>query len=237
MEAYKEIMQHSRLYSSYLNTIVITVTGTFIALTMYILTAYPLSKKELRGRGLFMIFIVFTMMFNGGLIPNFYLIKQLGLYNTLSAVILVSVFSAFNLILVKNFFEQLPHSLVEAAKIDGAGEWFILWRIVVPLSMPILSTIALFTAVGYWNNFFSAVVYIKDPQKWPLMLFLREIIMGARMKEMASAGNLAEFQKSEVNQISIQYATLLLVILPIICVYPFLQKHFVKGVLVGSVKG
>ena len=237
LAAYREIMQHTRLYSSYGNTIAVSLFGTILALLLYVLTAYPLSKKELKGRGIIMVFIIFTMMFSGGLIPSFYLIRQLKLYDTLTAVILVSVFSGFNLILVKNFFEQLPQSLIEAAKIDGASEWFILWKIVIPLSMPIISTIALFTAVGYWNNFFTSVVYIKSPQKWPLMLFLREIIMGARMREMASGGNLAEIQRSEVNQISIQYATLLLVILPIICVYPFLQKHFVKGVLVGSVKG
>lgn len=237
LDAYEQLMRHQRLYSSYMNTIIITVTGVSSSLVLYILTAYPLSKRELKGRKIIMVLIVFTMMFNGGLIPNYYLVRGLGLLDSLAAIVLTAMFSGFNLILVKNFFESLPESLIEAAKIDGASEPYILAKIVVPLSTPILATICLFTAVGYWNNFFSAVIYIRSPEKWTLMLFLREIIMGAKMAEMSSDGNLAELNKNAVQQVSLQYATLLLVVAPIMCVYPFLQKYFVKGIMIGSIKG
>lgn len=236
IDAYIEILKHHRLYTSYMNTIIITIMGVAGSLLLYILTAYPLSVKGLRGRKTIMVIIIFTMMFNGGLIPNYYLIRELKLLDTLTAIIITAMFSGFNMILIKNYLESLPASIIEAAKIDGANEPYILFRIIVPLSTPILATIALFTAVSYWNNFFSAVVYIKNPDKWTLMLFLREIIMGAKMQEMTSGSNLAEVNKVDVQQISLQYATLLLVVAPIICVYPFLQKYFVKGIMIGSVK-
>lgn len=236
VSAYKEILGHNLLYSSYLNTIIITVSTIFLSLFIYVTGAYSLSRKGLKGKGIFMTAIVFTMMFNGGTIPNYYLIRTLNLYNSLWALIFMGAFSAFNLILVKNFFESLPDALIEAAKIDGASEPRILARIVLPISKPILATIALYTAVGSWNNFFNAVIYIKDTDKWPLMLLLREIIMGASMQEIAAGGNILE-TADKTQPIMLQYATLLIVMVPILCVYPFLQKHFVKGVTVGAVKG
>lgn len=236
LSAYKEILGHNLLYSSYVNTIVVTICTIFLSLFIYVTGAYSLSRKGLKGKGFFMTLIVFTMMFNGGIVPNYYLIKSLNLYNSLWALIFTGAFSAFNLILMKNFFESLPNALIEAAKVDGANEPTILFRIVLPLSKPILATIALYTAVGSWNNFFNAVIYIKDTSKWPLMLLLREIIMGASMQEIASGGNILE-TADKTQPIMLQYATLLIVMVPILCIYPFLQKHFVKGVTVGAVKG
>lgn len=236
LSAYKEILGHNLLYSSYMNTIVVTICTIFLSLFIYVTGAYSLSRKGLKGKGFFMTLIVFTMMFNGGIVPNYYLIKSLNLYNSLWALIFTGAFSAFNLILMKNFFESLPNALIEAAKVDGANEPTILFRIVLPLSKPILATIALYTAVGSWNNFFNAVIYIKDTSKWPLMLLLREIIMGASMQEIASGGNILE-TADKTQPIMLQYATLLIVMVPILCIYPFLQKHFVKGVTVGAVKG
>ncbi|MFE5321548.1 carbohydrate ABC transporter permease [Paenibacillus sp. NPDC056579] len=235
--AYEEILSHPILWKSYLNTIIVTVSGVIIGAFLYLITAYPLSKSHLRGRRLFMLLIVFTMLFNGGLIPNFYLMRSLGLLDTLAALILPALFSGFSLILMKNFMESLPEELEEAARIDGASEPYILFRVVFPLSMPIVATLGLFAAVGYWNNFFNGVVYIRSVEKWPLMLFLREIIEGSKMMEISTGGNAAELGAGTVPTETLKYATLMIVMLPILCVYPFLQKYFVKGLMLGSVKG
>ena len=234
--AYKEIMSHRILWTSYMNTIIVTVVGVAIGLFLYIITAYPLSKRVLKGRKFLMLLIIFTMLFSGGLIPNFYLMRSLGLLDTLAALVLPALFSAFSLILMKNYFESLPEELEEAARIDGASDPYILFRIIVPLSAPIIATLGLFAAVGYWNNFFNGVIYIRSVEKWPLMLFLREIIQGAEMKEISTGGNTAESGAVQATE-TLKYATLMIVMLPILMVYPFLQRYFVKGIMLGSVKG
>ncbi|MGG1554225.1 carbohydrate ABC transporter permease [Paenibacillus ferrarius] len=233
--SYKEILSRPILWSSYVNTIIITTVGVFGSLVLYLLMAYPLSKKFLKGRSIILIAIIFTMLFNGGIIPNYYLMRSLGLLDTLAALILPSLFSGFNLILMKSFIESLPEELEEAASIDGASYPYILMRILVPLTKPILATLALFGAVGYWNNFFNAVLYIQSDSKWPLMLYLREVIEAASM--MAVNANAAEMGPNSVTSETLQYATLMVVMVPILLVYPFLQKYFVKGMLLGSVKG
>ncbi|MFK7694443.1 carbohydrate ABC transporter permease [Paenibacillus sp. HJGM_3] len=233
--AYKEIMSRSLLWRSYLNTILVTVSGVGIGILLYILTAYPLSKKVLKGRKTLMVLVIFTMLFNGGLIPNFYLMRSLGLLDTLAALTLPALISGFSLILMKNFFESLPEELEEAARIDGASDPYILFRIVVPLSKPIVATLCLFAAVGYWNNFFNGIIYIRSETKWPLMLYLREVIEAA--STMAQQANAAEMGASQVTSETLKYATLMIVMIPILCVYPFLQKFFVKGIMLGSVKG
>lgn len=235
LAALKSVFGNELILTSYSNTILITVIGTFIDLCLLLITAYPLSKAHLRGKKIFMGLIIFTMLFNGGLIPNFYLVKNLGLLDTQWALILPRLLMAFNIILLKNFFENLPLSLEEAAKIDGASDFCILYKIMIPLSKPILATLALFIAVGYWNSFFEAVIYIRDPQKWTLQLVLREIIMAANTQMLQTEGNLAEM--SATSSVTVKYATLIVAILPIVCVYPFLQKYFVKGIMVGAVKG
>ncbi|SDE55395.1 putative aldouronate transport system permease protein [Paenibacillus sp. UNCCL117] len=235
-EAYREIVKHPVLWSSYLNTIIVTVSGVLIGIVLYILTAYPLSKKHLRGRGLIMVAIVFTMLFNGGLIPNYYLMRELGLINTLAALVVPALLTGFNLILMKTFMEHIPEELEEAARMDGASDPYILFRIIVPLSGPIIATLCLFSAVGYWNNFYNAIVYIRDVTNWPLMLFLREIIEGSKLNTIAG-GNAAEAMDINIMPVTLQYATLMIVMIPILCVYPFLQKYFVKGIMLGSVKG
>ncbi|MDF2923160.1 MAG: transporter permease [Paenibacillaceae bacterium] len=235
VNAYKEIMKSGILWQSYINTIVVTASGVGLGIVMYILTAYSLSKKVLKGRSTLMVLIIFTMLFNGGLIPNYYLMRSLGLLDTLPALILPALVTGFNLILMKNFFESLPEELEEAAKIDGASDPYILFRIVVPLSKPIIATLCLFAAVGYWNNFFNAIIYIRSNTKWPLMLYLREVIEGA--SAMAQSANIADLGEDTMTSETIKYATLMLVMVPILCVYPFLQKYFVKGIMLGSVKG
>lgn len=238
-DSYRDILKHPVLWSSYLNTIIVTVSGVLIGIFLYIVTAYPLSKKHLRGRQLFMIAIVFTMLFNGGLIPNYYVMRELGLINTLPALVLPMLLTGFNLILMKTFMENIPDELDEAARIDGASEPYILFRIYVPLSVPIIATLCLFTAVSYWNNFYNAIVYIRDVGKWPLMLFLREIIEGAKLTAISSGAgdNAVEAANINITPVTLQYATLMIVMLPILCVYPFVQKYFVKGIMLGSVKG
>lgn len=237
VDAYREIMSHPILWRSYGNTIVVTVTGVAVGVFLYITAAYPLSKAHLKGRSFLMLTVIFTMLFNGGLIPNFYLIRSLGLLDTLAALIVPSLFSGFSLILMKNFMEAIPEELEDAARMDGASEPYLLFRIVTPICKPVIATLVLFAAVGYWNSFFNAIVYIRSVHNWPLMLFLREIIDGARMKEIAAGGNLAELGSGGVMPETLKYATLLIVMVPILAVYPFLQKYFVKGIMLGSVKG
>jgi putative aldouronate transport system permease protein len=236
-DAYKDILSHPVLARSYLNTIMITISGVAIGIFLYIITAYPLSKVHLKGRAIMINLVIFTMLFNGGLIPNFYLIRSLGMVDTLAALVFPTLFSAFSLILMINFMQNIPEELEEAAKIDGASEPYILFKIVVPLSMPIIATLTLFAAVGYWNSFFSAIIYIRSVENWPLMLFLREVIEGAKMLQISAGGNNAEIGNMNVMPETLKYATIMIVILPILSVYPFLQRYFVKGIMLGSVKG
>jgi putative aldouronate transport system permease protein len=184
-----------------------------------------------------MVILVITMLFNGGLIPNFYLVRALGLLDTLWALILTQALSAFNVILMKNFFAAIPQSLDDSARIDGASYPMILVRVVLPLSKAVLATIGLFLAVMYWNGLLGSMVYIESREKWPIQLFLREIIASARALENMTQGNLAEAASRQVAPVTLQYAVLMISIVPILFVYPFLQKHFSKGVLLGAIKG
>ena len=235
--AFRYVFSSSLILSSYRNTIIITILGTLISVIVTILTAYPLSKKSLKGKSIIMNLLIFSMMFSGGIIPDFYLIRSLGLLDTLWALILPSVISSYNIILMKNFFTSIPESLEEAARIDGASDIYILWKIIVPLSTPIIATISLFVCVGYWNSYFSAVLYIRDQRKWTLQLLLREIILSANTQLLNAGGNFAELSSNNIPLQTVKYASLIVVILPILCVYPFLQKYFVKGIMMGAVKG
>lgn len=235
--AYQQVFQYDMLMSGYGITIFVTVIGTVLGVLLTILTAYPLSKKQFKGKGFFMGMIIFTMFFSGGMIPSFLLVQGIGLLDTVWALILPSCLTAYNIILVRNFFASLPESLIEAAEIDGANEPFILFRIVVPLSKSIISTILLFVAVGYWNNYFNAVLYIRSRDLWPLQLVLREIIMSATAMNQSTGGNLAEMGNSAVQPIMLQYASIVVAMVPILLIYPFLQKYFEKGIMMGAVKG
>lgn len=235
LDAVKEVFRNPLVLSGYGNTIFITLVGTLLDLVLLTLVAYPLSRSGFRGKKIFMSPIIFTMLFNGGLIPNFYLIRSLHLLDTRWALIFPRLLSAFNIILLINFFQSLPVSLLEAAKLDGAGEWKVLYQIVLPLSKPIMATLALFVAVGYWNSFFEAIMYIRATDRWTLQLVLREIVMSSNTQMLQTGGNLAELGKTTSE--SLKYATLIVAIVPIMCVYPFLQKYFTQGVMVGAVKG
>lgn len=234
--AYKTLLNFPLIYSGYRVTIFITVVGTVMNIILMCLTAYPLSKKDLKGRTFLLGLIVFTMFFNGGMIPNFYLIRTLNLYDTVWALILPTVLSAYNLILMKNFISQIPDSLEESAVIDGANEFVILWKIIVPLSKPAIATFIIFYAVGQWNTFFNAILYTSSRDLWPLMLILREMVIEDSMS-MAYSGNSTAMDQEMTTIFTMKMAIIIISVLPILCIYPFMQKHFTKGIMVGSMKG
>lgn len=227
--AYKAFLNDGMVPYAYGVTVFITVVGTFINLVLTSLMAYPLTKKYLPGRNIFLLLIVFTTLFGAGMIPMYLIVKATGLLNSVWAMIVPGAIGSFNLLVMKSFFESLPESLDEAARIDGAGETSILVRIVLPLSLPIMATIGLFYAVGHWNEFFAALIYISDRRLHPLQVMLQGIL---------NKGKVAELNVEEtLPTITLQMAAVVLTALPIVVVYPFIQKHFTKGVLLGSVKG
>jgi len=237
LAAYGQLLLDGQIFNSMKNTVIITIAGTVMSMFATILCAYSLSKKRLRFRGLYMGLIVFTMMFSGGMIPNFLLIRNLGLMNTYWALWLSGLISTYNMIVLRTFFQGIPDSLEEAAQIDGAGDPYILVRIVLPLSGAALATITLFYAVGWWNTYFSAVMYISSSQMFPLMVKLRAMLDTAMMIAVQGQTGGGSIETTQVAAESFKAASIFVSVLPIILVYPFLQKYFVKGVMIGSVKG
>jgi putative aldouronate transport system permease protein len=231
LDGFRFIFSSNTLPRSLLNTIFITVIGTALNVIVTSLLAYPLSRKYLKGRNPVMLMIVFTMLFAGGLIPNFLLVKSLGLLNSYWSLWLTGLVSPFILIILKSFFQVLPDELEESAKIDGAKDPFILFRIILPLSLPAIATISLFYAVGHWNTFLSAILYMNDQSKWPIQVLLRQIVT-------VSTAGIGDDEFTYIPPSSIVRAAVIVVAtLPILFLYPFLQKYFTKGVLLGSVKG
>lgn len=234
MSSYKYVMWDNTFISSFKVSVFVTVVGTALSLVTVTLAAYPLSKPNLKHRKPLLLFFVFTMMFSGGLVPSYIIIKSLGLINTVWALILPSVMSCYNMLLVKNFMEGLPESLEESAKIDGANDFQVFMRIVLPLCKPVLATVGLFFAVGYWNSYFPGIMYINDPALKPLQTHLYELIQSSTaVWEMSPA---MQAKLAGVSTQGIQSATIVAATVPILIVYPFLQKHFVKGIVVGSEK-
>jgi ABC-type sugar transport system, permease component len=230
LDTYKVIMGDSTFWNNYKFTIIYTVLGTLVNLFATTIFAYPLSISRLRGRRVIMAFVVFTMFFNGGIIPNYMVVTGLGLYNTIFAIIIPPAISTFNLIVMRTFFEGIPKELEEAASIDGMNTYGILLKIILPLSKPIMATMVLFYAVGMWNSWFPALLYL-DKDLFPVTMYLRNMIAGAFSAQGVDAESLTSVS------INIRYVAIILTSLPILCVYPFLQKYFVQGVMIGSVKG
>jgi len=228
------VVTSDQFIRSFLVSVFITVAGTLAAIILTALTAYPLSKRNMPGVGFIMVLFVFTMMFNGGIIPNYMLIKELGLINNLGSIILPAMISVFNLLVIKSYYESLPEALEESAKIDGAKPLRILFQIILPLSTPVIATIALFYAVHYWNDFFNPMLYISKPSLKPLQLYLQDIVMDANN---SSALNKLADDRLNASSEGVRAATVIASTIPIVMVYPFLQKYFIKGVLIGSVKG
>ncbi|MCR8634641.1 carbohydrate ABC transporter permease [Paenibacillus radicis (ex Xue et al. 2023)] len=235
LDGYRYIFSTKTILWSLGVTIFITVTGTLINLFFTTLTAYPLARNEFVGRRPIMLLVLFTMLFSGGMIPTFLVVKSFGMLNSYWSLLIPGAISAFNLIILRNFFQQLPDGLEESAKIDGCNDFQILIRIVLPLSLPAMATFALFYSVGHWNTFFNAILYINDNTKWPIQVWLRQIVI-------LSQGGIGDSQQMGNDYVAppgevIKMAVIVVSTVPILLVYPFLQKHFAKGVLLGSVKG
>ncbi|EGG37692.1 carbohydrate ABC transporter permease [Paenibacillus sp. HGF5] len=234
LDAYKSVLANPGIGIGFRNTLFIVVFGVIVNLFMTALGAYVLSRKNVMWNKVFMFFIVFTMFFGGGLIPLYLIVKGVGLLDSLWSTILPFAISTFNLIIMRTSFMGIPDSLEESAKIDGANHFTILFRIIIPLSMPVIAVMILYYAVDKWNGWFYASVFIKSRELFPLQLVLREILIANSTESMsagASAGD--RFQIGE----TIKYATIMVATIPILCIYPFLQRYFVKGVMVGSLKG
>lgn len=232
---YKGLLGEAKFWINYKNTIIYTVVGTAISLFMTTICAYALSKKRLVGRTVLLRLIVFTMFFGGGLIPYYNLIKNLNMLDTIWALVLPGAIAPYNILLMKTYFEGLPDELEEAASIDGLSQFGYFWRMALPLSKLILATMTLFMSVSYWNDWFSALIYMNDGSKYPVTLYLRNIMMGATMA--SQTGQTIDASTVQSIPEGVQAASMILVIIPILCVYPFVQKHFVKGVMIGSIKG
>lgn len=236
-DAYIDIFRKGTLLSAYFWTILKTILATVLAIVVSTMLAYPLSKKYLLGRKVWMGMIIVTMFFGGGLIPTFLLVKDLKLINTIWALVLPGMCSAYNIIIIRNFFTSLPVELEEAAYIDGANDVTVFFRIVLPLSMPIIATVALWTIVGSWNAWFDALIYINDGKIKILQMVLRQTLQEAtNSSDIFSAQEEIATGRLYTRE-SLQAATLMAVTLPVLVTYPFLQKYFVKGIMVGSVKG
>ncbi|WP_239453443.1 MULTISPECIES: carbohydrate ABC transporter permease [Microbacterium] len=228
------VMGDPLFWRNYGNTVVYTVVATVIAMALTTTFAYALSKKDLKGRAIFIGLAVFTMFFNGGLIPNYILINTLGFKNTIWAIVIPNAISVFNLLVMKSFFESFPEDLEEAAAIDGLTTYGILWKIVLPLSKAVIATMVLFYAVSFWNSWFAAFLYMDKAELYPVTVYLRNLLAAATGTEALGAGS----SGGEATQVAsnVKAVTMLLTVLPIVCLYPFIQKYFVSGVMLGSVK-
>lgn len=232
LDTYKYILRDDSFFRYYGNTILYSVIGTVISVVCTALLAYPLSKPKLRLNKFLTPFVVFTMYFTGGLIPNYILITQwLGFQDSMLAIILPGAISTFNLLVMKSFFAGLPEELEEAAAIDGMGTYGIFLEIIIPLSKPIIATMCLFYLVGMWNEWFGPMMYLETKDKWPIALWVRQLVEGANNTEIGSSAEASSVQAT------LKSATMVLTTLPIVCVYPFVQRYFVQGMTIGAVKG
>ncbi|MCI9457475.1 MAG: carbohydrate ABC transporter permease [Oscillospiraceae bacterium] len=232
-DAYRMVFKNDSIWRSFGNSILYTTVGTAINVVCSAMCAYPLSRKDFYGRGFFTLFVAVTMFISGGMIPSYLVVNQLRLINTMWAIVLPGAISTYNMIIMRTFFQNLPVSLQESAYLDGANDITILFKVVLPLSMPIIATMTLFYAVGHWNSYFNAMIYLNSKSKFPLQVLLREIVVAGNMADESSD------LTSNINIIAInfKYAVIVITVVPILVVYPFLQKHFTKGVMIGAIKG
>jgi len=233
LDSYRMVFENPNIIRSYLNTIFYVVVGTTLSILMTALGAYGLSRKNVMWKGAIMMLIVMTMFFDGGLIPKYLLVKNMGLLDTYWALIIPSAMTTWNLIIMRTAFQGVPDALEESARIDGATDWTILFRIIIPLSLPVIAVMVLFYGVWHWNKWFDALIYLRDRDLFPLQLILREIlIQNDTSSMMTSVGGGDRMPVGE----TIKYATIMVATLPILFLYPFLQKYFVKGVMIGAIK-
>ena len=233
--AYELIFSSNTISRALMNSIFITLVGTIINMAFTMTMAYPLSKSYIMGRTLITNLIIFCMLFSGGMIPTYLVVRELGLLNKYWALWLPIAISPFNLFIIRNFFQQLPQELEQSAKIDGCSDLGVFWEIVLPLSKPVIATFTLFYAVGHWNQFFNALIYITDNSKWPLQVILRNLVI----LSSGMMGDLTQLDREFIQppEQAVEMAVIVVATVPILMIYPFLQKHFAKGVLIGSLKG
>src|SRR5713226_2679877 len=234
LEAYRRVLENPLILSGYRNTLFIVIVGTSLNVLMTALGAYALSRRNVLFKNPIMFFIVFTMFFSGGLIPSYLLVGQtLHMQDTLWALIIPGAMSTLNLIIMRTAFNAVPVSLEEAARMDGANDWIILFRIFIPLAWPVVAVMVLFYGVAHWNSFFSALVYLRDRELYPLQLVLREILIASNTQNMTT--DVSSGEQFAIGE-TIKYATIIVATLPILVVYPYLQRYFVKGVTIGAIK-
>jgi putative aldouronate transport system permease protein len=234
LQAYHNVLSNPYILSGYLNTAFIVLVGVIVNLFMTSLGAYALSRPQLAFRRPIMLAIMFTMYFSGGMIPSYFNVQDLGLMDSLWALILPGAINTMNLVIMRTAFEAIPASLEESARIDGANEWVILWRIMLPLTKATLAVMVLYYGVGHWNSWFNASLYIKERSRYPLQLILREILVRDQASDMMS---ISESSGEFINlRETIKYATVIVATVPVLCIYPFIQKYFTKGVMIGAVK-
>lgn len=231
LKTIKTVLTGAKFINSFKMSVIITVLGSLISFFITALVAYPLSKKHLKGMKIILMLLVFTMLFNGGLIPTYLVIKKLNLNNTIWALILPNALSVYNMLIIKNYYENLPASIEESATIDGAGNLTVFFRIIAPLSKPVYATILLFVTVALWNDYYNPMIYIMSENLRPLPLYLNEILV-----ELAETEKTGENSVRSISE-GVRAATTIASAVPILIIYPFLQKYFVKGILIGSVKG
>lgn len=233
---YKTVFQNGEIWIGYLNSLLYTVGGTLLSITLTVCLAYPLSRKDMPHRRILTLLILFTMYFSGGMIPSYLLVKNLHIYNTRWAVILPVAINTYNFIVAKTFFENsIPKEMYESAMIDGCGDIRTLWSIVLPLATSIIAVLVLYYAVDYWNAYFNALIYLNDSKLYPLQIILRNILLVGQTEQMGtnSVGMEEKIKMAE----AIKYSVIVVSSLPVLIIYPFVQKHFVKGVMIGAVKG
>jgi putative aldouronate transport system permease protein len=232
LEAYRFLLDNDQFTGAFRNAVLLTVVGTTINMTLSILMAYGLSQPGVKGRTTINFMVLFTMLFHGGMIPTYLVVKELGLINSYWSIWLVSAIAPFNMIVMRSYFQTLPGELKESARIDGCGEFKILWRIILPISLPVLVTFTLFYTVANWNTYFQAILYLNDSNSYPLQVFLRQVlIVNPSELGLAVTENGYEYAPA------VKHAAILLAAMPLLLVYPFMQKYFSKGMMLGSVKG
>ncbi|MCS7462864.1 carbohydrate ABC transporter permease [Paenibacillus doosanensis] len=236
-EAYHRVFQNGDILIGYRNTILYTLAGTFINIVLTVAGAYPLARKDFVGRNVLMALFTFTMFFSGGIIPTYLVVKSLGIVNTFWVMVLPNAVSVFNLIIMRTFFHNsIPIELQESAFMDGASNLRILWNIVLPLSKPVIAVLILYYAVGHWNSFFNALIYLSDRARYPLQLILRELLIQNQMEQMLSGDSESMVQQMMIAE-GLKYAIIIVSSLPVLIMYPFLQKYFEKGMMIGAIKG
>lgn len=235
-DAYKVVFSDPSIWRAYGNTVLYTVVGTAINVVMTALCAYPLSRKDFYGRNLFIFMVTLTMFLSGGLIPLYLVVQKLGLINSMWALVLPPAISVFNMIIMKTYFEGIPMALQESAYLDGANEVKVLFKIIIPLAMPVMATMVLFYAVYHWNSFFSALIYLNSSEKFPVQVLLRNIVIAGEFADQtADIGSASS--NFRVVATNYKFAVIIITVLPILVVYPYLQKYFVKGAMIGALKG